>query len=134
LEQVFQFHWPTRDRVLQSFAYQEFHGDEGSPIFLADVVNGADMCMVQGGGGLRFALEAREGLVIFGDIIGEEFEGDVAVEANVFGLVDNAHTSTTELLENAVVGDCLANERVGVRHSAAILGCDFIQVNESVRL
>jgi len=79
--------------------------------------------MVQGGGGLRFALEAREGVGIFGDIIGEEFEGDVAVEANVFGFVDDAHAAAAKFLEDAVVGDGVADEGVGVRHSAAILGC-----------
>ena len=76
--------------------------------------------MVQGGGGLRFALEAREGLVIFGDIIGEEFEGDVAVEANVFGFVDDAHAAATEFFDDAVMGDSLADEGVGVSHSADI--------------
>ena len=32
------------------------------------------------------------------------------------------------------VGDGLADEGVGVRHGAAILGCDLRQVNESVEL
>ena len=37
--------------------------------------------------------------------------------------VDFAHSSATELFQDAVLGDRLADEGVGVRHSAAILGC-----------
>ena len=40
---------------------------------------------------------------------------------------------TAQLLDDAVVGDGLADDGVGVRHSAAILGCDLRQVNESHR-
>ena len=35
------------------------------PSLVADLVNGADVGMIQGGGGLRLALEAVQGLRIF---------------------------------------------------------------------
>ena len=37
----------------------------------ADIVNGADVGVIERGGGLGFAAEAREGLGIFGDVIGK---------------------------------------------------------------
>jgi hypothetical protein len=37
--------------------------------------------------------------------------------------VDFSHPSATELFEDAVVRNRLPNERVGIRDSAAILGC-----------
>ena len=41
----------------------------------------------------------------------------------VFGLVDHAHSTAAKFLEDAIVGDGLADKGVGVRHCAAILGC-----------
>jgi len=35
------------DATLQSFAFQIFHGDEGHAVLFADVVDGADVGMVQ---------------------------------------------------------------------------------------
>ena len=110
------------DEVLQREAIEEFHGDEGAALGFADVIDGADVGMIKGGGGFGLALEACEGLGISGDVIGEEFEGDVAVEADVFGLVDHAHTSATELFGDAVMRDGLADEGVGGGHGADILG------------
>jgi hypothetical protein len=64
---------------------------------------------------LRFALEARERLRIFGDVFREELQGDEAAEASVFGFVDDAHAAATEFFHDAVVGNRLTNEgwRVG---------------------
>ncbi len=78
-------------------------------VLLADVVNGADVGVVQGGGGLGFALEAAQGLRISGDLIGKEFQGDEAMEASVFGLVNHAHAATAQLFDDAIVGDGLAD-------------------------
>jgi len=48
LEQRFEFHGPTlRDDVLQRSAFQKFHSDERSAVFFADVMNGADVGVVQ---------------------------------------------------------------------------------------
>src|SRR5215831_5176528 len=47
VQQRFQFHRPTRDGVLQGLAFEIFHGEEGSAVFLSDVVNRADVRMIQ---------------------------------------------------------------------------------------
>jgi hypothetical protein len=48
--------------MLEGHAVEEFHGDERMPLVFADVVDGADVGMIQGRGSLRLALEAAEGL------------------------------------------------------------------------
>ena len=58
IEQAVEFQRAAVDQVLQSGAVQKFHGDEGFAVLFADIVDGADVGMIQRGGCLRFAFEA----------------------------------------------------------------------------
>lgn len=78
---------------------------------LPNLVNRADVGMVQGRSGAGFAAEAFEGLGILGRIVGEKLEGDEAAELSVFGFVDHTHATAAEQFEDAVVGDGLADHR-----------------------
>ena len=53
----------------------------GWPFCLADVVNGADVGMIERGGSLRLALKALEACAIVGHFIGQELQRDEAVAA-----------------------------------------------------
>ena len=46
-----------------------------------------------------------------GEFVGKELQGDVATELQVFRLVHNTHPAPTQLLDNAVVRDGLADHR-----------------------
>ena len=96
--------------MLQGHAVEKFHGDEGLALLIVDLVNGADVGMVESRGRLGFALEAAQGLRIFGDIVGQELEGDEAAEFEVFGLVDDTHAATAEFFDDAVMRDGLADQ------------------------
>ena len=61
------------DGVFERFAFETLHGDEGFAVFLSDVVDRADVGVIERGSGLGFALEAGEGLRIFGDGVWEKF-------------------------------------------------------------
>jgi hypothetical protein len=63
-------HRPVADDVLQRRPAQELHGDESLPALLVDLVDCANVGMVQGRGGLRLALEAAQGLRIAGNFVG----------------------------------------------------------------
>jgi len=123
VEQTVEFERLSGDEVLEGGAVEELHGDEGAAVFFADVVDGADIGVVESGGGFGFAAEALEGLAVGGEFFGEKFEGDEAIEAGVLRFVNHTHTATAEAFENAVVGDSSADEVAGVGHVAAILGC-----------
>jgi len=88
------------------------HDNEGpSPRLIndfANVVDGADVGMVEGGGSAGFALEALERLAIFRKFLGQKLQGNASAEPGVFGLIHHAHTAATELLDD-VVGDGLAD-------------------------
>jgi hypothetical protein len=74
-----------------------------------DVMDGADIGMVQSRCGLSFTAEARHGLRIARQFRGQELEGYEAMQAGVFGLVHHAHAAAAQLFQDAVVGDGLAN-------------------------
>ena len=61
-EQHVHFQRATGDAVLEGQAIEVLHGDESLAIFLANIVNGADVGMVQGGGRLGFAPKALQRL------------------------------------------------------------------------
>src|ERR1700687_6440263 len=65
--------------------------------------------MVQGGCGLRCALEAGQSLAVPGDFIGQKLERHKAMQPSVLSLIDHTHAATTELLDDAVVRDGLAD-------------------------
>ena len=96
-------------RCFSVIAVEKLHGDEGLAIFFANVVNGADVGMIQRGRRLRLALKTSQRLRIASDFVWQEFEGDKPVQARVFGLVHNAHATTAQLLDDAVVRDGLAD-------------------------
>src|ERR1700745_3292633 len=98
-----------RDAMLQGQTFEVFHPDEGLAPLLVDFVNGADIRVIEGRGGPSFSLETFQCLWIGGYVGGQEFEGDGASEFDVFGLIDDAHATAAEFVDDAVVGDGLAN-------------------------
>jgi hypothetical protein len=52
------------EQVLQRSTVQILHGDERFSVFFSDVINRADVRMVQCGGSFRFTSKSLEGLPI----------------------------------------------------------------------
>ena len=73
------------------------------------LINCADIGMVQGGGGLGFALEAAQSLRIAGNF-GQKLQRNETVQPSVLGLVHNTHPAAAELLDDAVVRDGLTDQ------------------------
>ena len=80
-------------------------------LVLADVVNRADIRMVESGGRPGLALETFDGERIGERRIGQELQRDVAAEAEVFGPVDDAHAACAQTFHHPVVRDCCADHR-----------------------
>ena len=93
----------ARDLVLQGHAVQIFHDDEGAPLVLAEVIDCADIGMIERRCGARLAAEALHGLGIAGDVVRQELECNRTTKVGILGLENNAHTTAAELLEYAVV-------------------------------
>ena len=68
------------------------------------------------------ALEPFQGLPVLGEFFRQELQGDGTLELGVLGLIDDTHAPATQLLQDAIVGNGLANHtRNQPLH--AILGC-----------
>jgi hypothetical protein len=65
---------------------QQFHGDERSPIDLVNLVDRADVRVIQGGSSFGFPLETAERLRIAREVVGKELQRDMPTELEVFCL------------------------------------------------
>ena len=101
--------------VLQRLAIQELHGNEWLSLGLADLIDGADVGMIERRCRAGLAAEALQRLRVLGYVRRKEFESYETAEFSVFGLVDDTHPPAAQLLGDAVMRDCLAD------HDAYIL-------------
>ena len=112
LQQFRQLDAALGDAVLESLALQQFHGDERTAFEFADVVNGADVRMVERRCGARLAVEALDGCGIVRRLLGEKFERDTAPQPGVAGAVHHAHSAAAQWFQAAVVRDGTSAHRV----------------------
>jgi hypothetical protein len=99
---------PEAMRLLETSALEALHHDERLPLVLADVVDGADVGVVQGRGGSFLALESLSGPRFVESPFGEELQRHRAAQPRVLGRVDNPHASTAQFLTDTVVRNRLA--------------------------
>jgi hypothetical protein len=83
---------------------------ERMAVLLPDLIDGADIGVVEGRSSLSFSLETSQCLGVSGDLVRQELQGNKTIERSVFGLVDHTLPAATELLDNAVVRDGLAQQ------------------------
>jgi len=86
-------------------------------VLLADLVNRADVGMIQRRGGPGFAAEPFEGLRVASDVLRKKFQRNETAELGVFRFVDDAHAAATEFFDHPIVGDGEADGRLGFRHA-----------------
>lgn len=95
----------------EAFAFQVLHHHVIDVTFAANVVEDADVRVLERRDGAGFAFEALEDVLAPGDVRGENFEGDRAVQARVAGLVDFAHATRAERGEDFVRSEPRARVR-----------------------
>ena len=109
--------------MLERAPFQKFHGDEGAAAIFADIVNRADVGMIQRGGGLCFALKTLERLRIVFKFRRQKFQRHRAVQLGVFRFVNDTHASAAKSFEHAEMQDRSAGQRFFWWHVSAILEC-----------
>src|SRR5581483_393884 len=97
------------DLLLQALAFELLHHDKGMALIVINIVNDADIGVVQLRGSPRFALETLHRLAVVQKLLRNEFEGNVTAEAGVLGFIDNSHTAAAEFSDDSIVGNSLAD-------------------------
>ena len=98
------------DPLAERLAAQQLHRDVVMTLVLADVVDRADVGVIERGRGARLAPEAAEAGRAFRDVLGKELERDLTAEPGVDRAVDDSHPAPAELGENPIVGDRAADQ------------------------
>jgi len=93
---------------------------KGSPSDLIDFMDRADVRMVQRGRGFGLSLESAESLCVVGEFVGQELQGDVATELEVFGLIHHTHAPATNPAEDAVMGNRLPHGSIRALRPAKV--------------
>ncbi len=115
-EQHFTFNWLAADALFQRHAIQIFHGDETQIAVSADLVERANVGMVQCRRRARLAAKSLQSLRIARQLVRQKLQRDKSPELGVLGLINNTHSAAAEFFDDAVMGNCAANEWLVFRH------------------
>ena len=92
------------DAVFEGLAFEIFHRQVGSAVFFADVIDGADVGVVQRRGSAGFAAEAVKDGKLTANLVGEKFERNETPQAGVLGFVDHTHSPAAKLFDYSIMG------------------------------
>ena len=95
----------------------ELHDEKISSVGVLGAEERGDRGVIERGQRLRLALEPRDALGIRSELLQDDFDRDVAVEATVARLIDDAHASRTESFEDLVRAEM---RRRSVFHRAGV--------------
>src|SRR5262245_30943914 len=115
LHNLFDSTSTSLDNVFKGASLQQLHRNEGLAFMLANVINRANVWMIQCCHSACFTLKTLQSLRIFSKVVGKVFQRDESLQPEIFGFVHNAHTSAAELFLNPVMTDNLAD------HTAAVV-------------
>src|SRR3954467_14142900 len=76
--------------------------------------------MVEQGGGAGLSAKALESNAVAGEAFRNKLDGDCTAELEVFGLVDHSHAAHSQLFQNAIVGNGLADHGLCPPRGAAL--------------
>ena len=92
----------------QRFAFQVLHDEVGDAILLADVVQSADVRMIELRDGACLAIETGPELWICSERLRQHFDCDRAIESRVARAIDLAHAAGAEQRDDLVRAEASA--------------------------
>ena len=114
-------HRCARDQVFERGSVQVFHDDERTTLGFIDLVNRADVGMVQRRGGKRLAPEPLQRRSVLRQIVGQELQGHMPRQLLVFGVIDHTHAAAAQLGDNSIVGNGCVDQMPFTRGERIVL-------------
>ena len=111
IEHRLNFQGLAANSAPKRLALQQLHSKENSPLGLVDLVNGADVGMIQCRSSLGFTLKSADHKGALCDVIGQELESYKATELYILGFVYDTHRAGAEFFDDVIVRDGLSNHR-----------------------
>ena len=96
------------DTLGEIFAFDQLHDQRAGRSRLFEAVDLCDVRVVERGERLGLALEPRDALGVGGKGVGEDLQGDVAIEPRVAREIHLTHTTFAQLREDAVRSNRIA--------------------------
>src|ERR1700745_563095 len=103
--------------MLERYPVQKFYDDERLVAVFADLVDGADVGMVQSGSRTSFTSETFQCVRVSRKVFGQELQGDEAAELGVLGLVDHTHPAFGEKTHDSIMP---GNNLIGLEGALAV--------------
>ena len=113
VQQIVKVEGLTMDSLLQALAFELFHDDKRVPVVVLNVVDGADVGVVEQRCGARLSHKTFQRMRILGQVLGDEFQRDMPAQAEVLRLVNNSHSAAAQLRQHAVMGHRLPDDLHG---------------------
>ena len=88
---------PLQQTISECLAFQIFHDEKIRAVLVADIVERADVRMIQTRHGVRFALHALPQLCIANQIGAQDFDGYITTEFGIARQIHLTHTARAEL-------------------------------------
>ena len=87
---------PRRDSVSEGRPFNQFEDERLRAVGFLDTVDGGDVGVVEAGEDLRLPLEPSEPIRISRESVGQDLQGDLAIQLGVGGLPDLTHAPFAE--------------------------------------
>src|SRR5579859_1213133 len=101
------------EALTECFAGNVLHDEEVDVVLDVEVVDRADVWMVEFGQGQGFLAESFARRVLSQLSGREDFQGNISVEPLIARSIDNAHSTGADLFEDMVMADSLADHGLG---------------------
>ncbi len=96
--------------LIQRLPPQEFHHDEGLVAVLPNIVEGADVGVIEGRRSPGLSTKALNGMGIIEVIERKELNSYWAAQSSVSSPIDDTHPALTDLLKDQIVRDRLSQQ------------------------
>ena len=110
---------PARQAMLQRLPLQEFHGDEGLAVVLADFVDRANVRVVQRRCGASLTQKPLKSQLFARNAFRKELQRDGPPERGVLGTVYDSHPTAAQSCGDSVVRHALPKEGIGDHRCAS---------------